>query len=461
MSTEEKIAEKMRRAGQPEEAIQAFLANMHRLRHGENGMMPEGTLRPIESLPRLEELPQVEDADGFMARLVVIKLNGGLGTSMGLDRAKSLIPVKGGLSFLDLIARQILHLRAQTSAGLRLLFMNSFATSRDTLDFLKKYPELGAPSALEFLQSMAPKLYADSLEPATCSENPDLEWCPPGHGDLYAAIGGSGHLDVLLASGVEYAFVSNSDNLGATPDLRIAAYMEKNNIPFLMEVTRRTHADSKGGHLAMRLSDGRLVLRESAQCPAEDRETFQDTGRHRFFNTNNLWLRLDRLKEMLGEEGGSLPLPFIRNEKTLDPQKSDSPRVIQIETAMGAAIELFPGAAALDVPRTRFAPVKKTNDLLVLRSDVTEVRPDWTLGLIEARGGMPPEIKLSDHYKLLADFDRLVTSPPSLVDCECLEVDGEVGFHEPVAIHGHVAIRSSAPCNLPGREYRDEIVSLA
>ncbi len=461
MTAEEKIAAKMRAAGQGESAIQAFLGNLRRLQRSESGMLPESTIRPVKELPRLEELPEPDDACELMARMVIIKLNGGLGTSMGLDRAKSLITVKDGLTFLDLIARQTLHLRARSPAGMRLLFMNSFATSRDTLAFLKKYPDLGAPAELEFVQSMAPKLDATTLEPTDWPEDPSLEWCPPGHGDLYAALDGSGHLEALLASGVDFAFVSNSDNLGATPDPRIAAWMDQKHIPFLMEVTRRTPSDSKGGHIAIRASDGRLLLRESVQCPEEDTRAFQDISLHQFFNTNNLWLRLDRLKEMLGEEGGSLPLPIIRNLKTLDPKRPDSPPVIQVETAMGAAIELFPGAAALEVPRTRFAPVKTTSDLMVLRSDATEVRPDWTLGLVASRRGIPPVVRLSKHYKLIRDFDRLVTVCPSLVDCQRLEVEGEVGFHLPATIRGHVTIRAAAPRELPAGTYCDQDLELA
>lgn len=457
---EQLIARKMQDGGQSETAINAFLFNARRLARGETGMLPEDKIRPVEALHQLADLPPAQAPSAILDRTVVVKLNGGLGTSMGLSKAKSLLVVKDGMTFLDLIARQMLYLRQSGADDLRLLLMNSFATSQDTLDFLKNYPELGAPSEMEFLQSMAPKLDADTLEPATWPEEPDLEWCPPGHGDLYASLEASGHLDALLAMGIDYAFVSNSDNLGATPDPRIPEHMERNGIPFLMEVTRRTPADSKGGHLALHADDGRLVLRESAQCPPSDAQAFQDITRHRYFNTNNLWIRLDRLKEMLSEEGGTLPLPFIRNEKTLDPKRNDSPRVIQIETAMGAAIELFRGSVALVVPRTRFAPVKKTSDLMVLRSDATEVRQDWTLGLVPHRHEIPPDVTLSDHYKLVTDYERLVVTTPSLADCQSLVVAGEVTFREPVTLHGKIVIRSAAPASIPGGNYCDETVTL-
>ncbi len=159
-----------------------------------------------------------------------------------------------------------------------------------------------------------------------------------------------------------------------------------------MEVCERTASDRKGGHLASR--GGRLLLRESAQCPPEDESAFQDIERHRFFNTNNLWVRLDRLKAVLDASGGFIPLPIIRNAKTVDPRDKNSPKVIQLETAMGAAIECFDDAAAMIVPRARFAPVKTTSDLLALRSDAYQVTDDWRLVLAAATRGVPPAIDL-------------------------------------------------------------------
>ena len=104
-------------------------------------------------------------------------------------------------------------------------------------------------------------------------------------------------------------------------------------------------------------------------CADEDEAAFQDVTKHRFFNTNNLWIRLDKLKEIIDKNGGFIPLPMIKNKKTVDPKDDTSQKVVQLETAMGAAIECFEGATAIVVPRTRFAPVKKCNDLLLLRSD--------------------------------------------------------------------------------------------
>ncbi len=429
MSAEASIEQKLSAAGQSEAATRAFVENYRKLVRGETGLMAESALEPASDLAELASLPEGGE-DRLLAETVVIKLNGGLGTGMGLDRAKTLLPVKDGLNFLDLIARQVLHLRERKPV--RFLLMNSFSTSADTMEYLAKYAELGTRERLEFLQSKVPKIEVETLQPAEAPGHPELEWCPPGHGDIYASLSGSGLLETLLRNGVRYAFISNADNLGATPDLRLLQFFAQRDASFMMEVTRRTEADRKGGHLAVRHADGRLVLRESAQCPDDDMPEFQDIDKHRYFNTNNLWVRLDRLREVLAKNKGVFPLPIIRNEKTLNPKDSESPRVYQLETAMGAAIEQFSDAVALTVPRSRFAPVKKTSDLMVLRSDACEIRDDWTLGLVPERDGVPPAVELSSAYKTIDAYEMLVGTTPSLLRAKRLEVNGAVRFAEPV-----------------------------
>jgi UTP--glucose-1-phosphate uridylyltransferase len=271
----------------------------------------------------------------------------------------------------------------------------------------------------------------------------ELEWCPPGHGDLFPALVGSGWLDRLLAEGVKYAFVSNSDNLGAILDPALLEYFAASGAPFMMEVTRRTAADRKGGHLAVRKSDGRLLLREVAQCPDGDIDAFQNIDEHRFFNTNSLWLRLDLLKEQLAADAGVLPLPMIKNRKTVDPRDKNSPPVIQLEVAMGAAIECFEGSLAVEVPRSRFAPVKTTSDLLALRSDAYEILPNGQVRLAPDRNGIPPVITLSDDYKLVDQLEPL--GVPGLLGCRSLGVQGPVHFEPGVIIEGDVTFTHGGP----------------
>jgi UTP--glucose-1-phosphate uridylyltransferase len=446
----EDSVQKMRSEGVAELAQRVFTHYYERLVAGDTGVLPEAELEPVESLPDLEELPS-DDAAAAEAldRAVVLKLNGGLGTSMGLDRAKSLLEVKNGLTFLDIIARQVLALRQRSRARLPLVLMNSFATHEDSMAALARYPEIEGDVPLAFMQNKFPRIRADDLKPISWPQNPALEWAPPGHGDLYTAIAASGMLDQLLERGYRYAFVSNSDNLGATLEPKILAWFAQQGIPFLMEAADRTAADRKGGHLARRRGDG-LVLRESAQVPPEDADAFQDIDRHRFFNTNTLWVDLRALAEELERRSGVLELPVIVNRKTVDPADPSTPAVIQLEAAMGAAIEVFDGAHALRVPRRRFAPVKTTDDLLVVRSDAYVLTADSQVELAPERGERAPLVELDARfYKILRDFDpRFPAGPPSLVRCERLAVVGDVVFGAGVVVRGSVTIRHDGPGQL-------------
>ena len=339
----------------------AFARRLERLIAGDTGLIHGDELEPVGDLPRFDDLPE-EWEPGPLDRAAVIKLNGGLGTSMGLSGPKSLIEVKPGVTFLDVIVRQILALRRRHQARLPLVLMNSFATREPTLRALERFPELPvADLPLDFLQSREPKLDARTLEPVEWPRDRELEWAPPGHGDIYAALPGSGMLDALLERGYEYAFVSNSDNLGAVLDPRILSWFAGERLPFLMEVAEGVTGRRKGGHIALR--GGRLVLRETAQVPDGD-SSFADHRRWRYYNTNNVWIDLRALAEL----EAPLDLPLIVNRKTVDPTDPGSPAVLQLETAMGAALGVIDGAAALCVPRARFAPVKTHDDLRLVRS---------------------------------------------------------------------------------------------
>jgi UTP--glucose-1-phosphate uridylyltransferase len=430
--------EKMRREGLPDAAIDTFRHYYEQLAGGETGMLPEAEIERVAGVQDLEALPT---GDAPLDEAVVLKLNGGLGTSMGMTQAKSLIEAKDGLSFLDVIARQVVELRRRSGARLPLVLMNSFYTHEDSLAALAGQPELESDLPPDFVQHKEPKLRVDDLTPVEWPADPSLEWCPPGHGDLYTALLTSGMLDALLERGYRYAFVSNSDNLGAVLDPRILGWVARERIPFAMEVTERTEADRKGGHLARR-RDGGYVLRETAQTPDEDLAALQDISRHRYVNTNNLWVDVRALRELLDARGGVLGLPLIVNRKTVDPGDKSTPEVFQLETAMGAAIGVFDGAQPVHVPRRRFSPVKTTEDLLALRSDAYVLAGDARVELAPERNGTPPIVDLDDeHYKLLRDFDaRFPAGAPSLVGCERLAVEGDVVFGRDVVVRGSVTV---------------------
>jgi UTP--glucose-1-phosphate uridylyltransferase len=445
----ERARAKMSDAGIDPVAIDTFAHYYRLLEHGETGLIPESAIEPLD----MESLADIEisdeDAEAALRTTVVIKLNGGLGTSMGMDRAKSLLCVRKGWSFLDIIARQVLHLRREHDVPLPLMFMNSFRTSADTMDALSRYADLpveGLP--LEFLQNREPKLLTDDLSPASYPRNPDLEWCPPGHGDVYTALRGTGLLRQMIDQGYQRVFISNSDNLGAVPDAKLAGWFATSGAPFAIEAVRRTPSDRKGGHFARRKADGRIVLRETAQTAPEDQDALADLDRHRFSSTNNLWFDLQAMSEALDARHGILGLPLIRNVKTLDPADSSTPEVVQIETAMGAAIEVFEGSRTIEVTRDRFVPVKTTNDLLVVRSDVYDVGKDFVVS--PATGEVPFVDLDTDYFKLVTDFERrFPEGAPSLRQATSFKVSGDWTFGPKVKVVGDVTLETAAADRVP------------
>ncbi len=433
---------KMREAGVDQAAIDVFSYYYGKLEAGATGLILEETIEPLTNPVRLEGVTvDDEDARAALAKTAIIKLNGGLGTSMGMDRAKSLLPVREEQNFLDVIVGQVQRARKATGAHLPLVLMNSFRTREDSLESLAAHRGVqveGLP--LDFVQNKEPKLLVDGLTPVEWPADPDLEWCPPGHGDIYTAILASGVLDALLEAGFRYASVSNSDNLGAVPNARIAGWFAASGAPYAAELCERTAADRKGGHLAVRKADQQLILRDTAQTAADEMHYFTDEDHHPFFHTNNLWWDLEQLKAALTERGAVLGLPLIRNTKNVDPTDKESPEVFQIETAMGAAIEVFEGATAIVVGRDRFLPVKTTNDLLLLRSDAYELEEDGALRLAVRKA---PLIDLDPaFYKTMGDFDaRFPHGAPSLREASSLTVKGAWTFGKNVVVRGTVVLQ--------------------
>ena len=436
--------EKMARAGLNRLVIDTFSQYYRRLVGGETGLIYDADIRPIQpnDIPRSGELTGYAAAGHrALPQAVRIVLNGGLGTSMGLLGPKSLLLVKGKLSFLEIILRQA-DLRRS-----RLAFMNSFNTDAATRLEIARLNPSQAP--LFFLQHKFPKVLQRELAPAVWPKNPELEWNPPGHGDVYAALYASGMLDRLLSEGVRYAFICNSDNLGAAVDESLLGYFADHRFPFMMEVAEKTPADIKGGHLARHVN-GRLVLREAAQCPKPELDAFRDITRYRFFNTNNIWVNLEFLKDLIARQA-AVDLAMIVNPKTLDPRDADSPAVYQIETAMGSGVSLFEGAAAVNVPRARFLPVKTCNDLLAVRSDcfVYSELEGLKLNPARAASGRGETVKIELDPRYYGKFDlleeRFPAGAPSLCECDALTVNGDVRFEGQVTIRGSVTISNTRP----------------
>jgi UTP--glucose-1-phosphate uridylyltransferase len=426
---------KMERENLHPVVIDTFVHYYKEIVSGATGLISDKDIQSVTS-------DHIEDADRIQkyaeagrrasSSAVMIKLNGGLGTSMGLTRAKSLLKVKNEKTFLEIILKQA------EKRHVKLALMNSFSTHKDTLDALSKIKPPDSP--LLFLQNKFPKILQENLAPAGWPENPDLEWNPPGHGDIYSALYTSGTLKALLDQGIVYAFISNSDNLGATLDESLLGYFVENGLPFMMEVAPRTPSDVKGGHIA-RHKEGHHILRESAQCPEHELGAFRDIKRYGFFNTNNIWINLKVLHKLI-QKSGVVKLPLIRNPKTLDPRNENSPKVFQIETAMGAAISLFKGAAVIKVPASRFLPVKKCNDLLSIRSDRFIFSTENNLIANPNTGTKTIQIDLDPKYYGKIDLfdERFSRGAPSLTNCESLIIKGDVRFENNVTINGRVVI---------------------
>ena len=438
--------ERMRRAGTADHAMASFARYYERLVAGDRGLLAEHDIVPVESIVDVGDVADVDRAlDRALDRVAIVRLNGGLGTTMAAGGGKGRLDLKHGLSFLELAAHQVAELRERTSSPLPLLLMNSAATGPAAMRARTGRPSLGG-GLEEFWQSMVPRLGVDDLAPVDWPRDPTLEWAPPGHGEVYAALSASGRLRALLDDGYEYACISSIDNVASVVDGRIVSVMQQESIPFLMEVADRTYADRKGGHLARRL-DGDLVLRELAQAPTGDRAAFQDIERHRYFNTNTIWVDLRELDALLTSTDLVLDLPLIANRKVVDPYDDSSPEVIQIESAMGAAISVFPGAAARRVERRGFNPVKSTAELLAVRSDAYGLTDGYRLELVPGRNGRAPIIELDPSYfGRQRDFDaRFPAGPPSLIECDRLVVRGDVVFGGGVVIRGTVTVEHDGP----------------
>ncbi|KAJ7924949.1 UTP-glucose-1-phosphate uridylyltransferase [Mycena leptocephala] len=367
-----------------------------------------------------------------LSKLAVLKVNGGLGTSMGMTGAKSALEVKNDMTFLDLTVKQIEHLNTTHNVDVPLILMTSFNTHEDTLRIIKKYANQKL-RITTFNQSRYPRIMKESLLPCPKTADDDkAAWYPPGHGDLYNAILHSGVLDQLLAEGKEYLFVSNSDNLGAVVNQRILQHMIETQAEFLMEVTNKTKADVKGGTLVN--YDGSIRLLEIAQVPSEYQEEFKSVRKFKIFNTNNLWINLKALKRVMDK--GGMELEIILNPKVTE--RGDA--VIQLETAAGAAIKHFKNAHGINVPRSRFLPVKSCSDLLLIKSDIYSIENGELVISPERMFATTPVIKLGDHFKKIQQFQKRFKTIPTIVDLDHLTVTGDVHFGRNITLRGTVIV---------------------
>lgn len=438
------FALKMEAHNLPPIVINLFKCYFSQLLYGSQGKLTKKEILPVKR-SELKELSKLKDyqeiGEKKLKKLVIFKLNGGLGTSMGLNIPKGLVKAKDNKSFIEIILEQIDKLRSLYKVNMPLIFMNSFYTHQKTCTYL---PEDLNPEEIpnSFVQHKYPRILKKDLSPVKYPKKPDLEWAPPGHGDFYTALITTKLLDTLLEKGYKYAFISNCDNLGATIDLRILGYLAKEKLDFLMEVTERTPLDKKGGHLCRLLKNYRLALREVAQCPEREKQEFQDINLYSFFNTNSLWINLKKIREVFIRHK-LMPLDLIINEKRLDPEEPSSPKVFQLETAMGSAISAFDRAEALIVPRTRFSPVKTTSDLLLIRSNCYIFDSLGNI-ILDQKQGCLPSIELDpNYYSNFKDFEQRFTAPVTMQNCSQIKIEGDFKFGPNIVFKGKVYLKNT------------------
>jgi len=390
---------------------------------------PAGMVVPYDQLGACPD-PAKHD---LLSKLVVLKLNGGLGTTMGCVGPKSAIEVHSKFTFLDLTVHQIEHLNKTHSSDVPLVLMNSFNTHDMTLKILKKY-QRHKLQIETFNQSRYPRIYKETLLPVPEDVNGDDQaWYPPGHGDVFPSLLNSGLLDKFLAEGKEYLFISNVDNLGATVDLNILRYLAESGSEYMMEVTDKTKADIKGGTLID--YEGKAKLLEIAQVPPDKVEEFKSIKKFKIFNTNNLWIRLDAVKRLL-ESDALDQMDIIVNHKALE----GGVGVIQLERAVGAAIEYFKGAKGVNVPRSRFLPVKSTSDLFVVQSNLYSLNCGSLVMNPARQFPTVPLVKLGEHFTKVGQYNKRFKSIPDIIELDHLTVSGDVTFGSDVVLAGTVII---------------------
>lgn len=367
----------------------------------------------------------------LLDKLVVLKLNGGLGTTMGCTGPKSVIEVRNGLTFLDLIVMQIENLNSKYGCKVPLVLMNSFNTHDDTLKIVEKYANHNV-EIHTFNQSKYPRLVVEDFMPLPCKGLTGKDgWYPPGHGDVFPSLKNSGKLDLFLSQGKEYVFIANSDNLGAVVDLKILNHLVQHKNAYCMEVTPKTLADVKGGTLIS--YEGKVQLLEIAQVPDEHVSEFKSIEKFKIFNTNNLWVNLKAIKRLV--EADALKMEIIPN-----PKEVNGIKVLQLETAAGAAIRFFDNAIGINVPRSRFLPVKATSDLLLVQSDLYTVVDGFVTRNPARANPANPTVELGPEFKKVGNYLKRFKTIPSIIELNSLKVTGDVWFGAGVILKGKVTV---------------------
>nr|CDS26761.1 UTP glucose 1 phosphate uridylyltransferase [Hymenolepis microstoma] len=386
-------------------------------------------------------MPAEKDIISALSKLVIFKFNGDIGKSMNFDGTKSLIKVRNDKSFLEICLQQIDDLNVKYNCDVPLVLMNSFKTDQDTEEFLKNMPKTRT-QLFTFQQNRFPRLSEETglLIPDSCqiSGSRDPKWYVPGDGDVFRCLQELGLLKTYSDEGKKWIFLSDIDNLGATPDPAILCWLEEQEkcdatrIDFLMEVAERTSEDKKEGTLI--LYNGTLKLLDLSQVSEEHVKDIVYSEQFKIVNTNSIWINIKALQNLLNTR--LLEMDLIVNRKTM----KNNTRTIQLEEFAASAISSFEKAIALKVPRKRMLSVKSISDLLLLRSDIFETNRSG-LTLSPRRKSLDlPIIKLGSRLKSIEDLQRRIPSTPSMINLSHLTLSGDIYFENNVTLKGSVKI---------------------
>ncbi|KAG0582020.1 hypothetical protein KC19_3G027000 [Ceratodon purpureus] len=424
---------------------------------------------PYDKLPSVVD--DHEKCKVLLHKLIVVKLCGTLGRSLGTTQPKSLVEIHSEQSFVDLAVQQIEVLNVKYNAKVLLVLATSDNTDRAVKQAVKKYSASDV-DIIVFNQTEYPR----EVWPVTPKLGEDGGYLT-NNGDLFAAFSFSGKLDELLALGKEYLFISNCDNLGATVDLNMLNNLSENQCDYCMEVTPKNGTDAENG--AYVSSEGNIELLEFEEVSRSQNEKSR-SGDVKVVNTNSTWVNLKAVKRLAEIEA----LDIYCSSKGAGEGENIT---FQLQTSSGAPlyslqvngeifenlpiegnsdlllVQFFDGSVAVEVPRTRFHPIRDTSDLLLFRSDLYTVREGVVCPNPLRLSDVNPTIELEGlKLRKMQYFTERLKHIPSLLELSSLRVIGDVWFGSDVILQGKVVIwaKKDERIDIPdGEIIKDQLVT--
>ncbi|XP_006359120.1 UTP--glucose-1-phosphate uridylyltransferase isoform X1 [Solanum tuberosum] len=361
---------------------------------------------------RLE--PASEDATEtkqLLDKLVVLKFNGNLGSDMGFSGPKSALEVCNGLTCLDFVVNHIESINSKYGCNIPLLMMNTPSTHDGIMKVLEKHPNKNIHT---FTQSQRQQENIEDMsESRTLNKSSAQEKLYPSNLlEVFLSLNSSGKLEPLISQGKEYFLLLQSENLAEVVDPKILNHLIKNSIEHCVEVMPTTSGTEE---TSLPPQEGRIQSKEHVK------------------SINTMWMSMSCVERLLQ-----------RNDLGFTSSK------------------FFDRAFAIDTPWSRYLPVERTSDLLILQSDLyTSV--EGTLVRNAARANpKDPSIELGPEFGNVDDFRSLFKSIPSIIELDSLKVTGDVWFGTGITLKGKVSIaaRPGMKIVIPdGMELKNRIIT--